>query len=37
MSAACSGAPDGVPVRGNAGAFRASEWLSLAAAPTWRC
>ena len=35
MSAACSGAPDGVPVRGNAGAFRASEWLSLAAAPTF--
>ena len=35
MSAACSGAPDGEPVRGNAGAFRAAEWLSLAAAPTF--
>ena len=35
MSATCSGAPDGGPVRGNAGAFRAAEWLSLAAAPTF--
>ncbi|MES2600985.1 MAG: hypothetical protein V4602_09275 [Pseudomonadota bacterium] len=35
MSEACSGAPDGGPVRRNAGAFRAGEWLSLAAAPTF--
>lgn len=35
MSATCSGAPDGGPVRRNAGAFRAAEWLSLAAAPTF--
>lgn len=35
MSAACSGAPEGGPVRGNAGAFRAAEWLGLAAAPTF--
>ena len=35
MSATCSGAPDGGPVRRNASAFRAAEWLSLAAAPTF--
>jgi len=35
MSEACSGAPDGGPVRRNASAFRAAEWLSLAAAPTF--
>ena len=35
MRATCSDAPDGGPVRGNAGAFRAAEWLSLAAAPTF--
>lgn len=33
MSEACSGAPDGGPVRRNAGAFGAAESLSLAAAP----
>jgi hypothetical protein len=35
MSDICSGAPDSRPVCGNAGAFRAAEWLSLAAAPTF--
>lgn len=35
MSATCSGAPDGRPLRRNASAFRAAEWLSLAAAPTF--
>lgn len=35
MSATCSGAPDGRRLRRSAGAFRAAEWLSLAAAPTF--
>jgi hypothetical protein len=35
MSAACSFAPNGGPVRRNAGARRAAAWLSLAAAPTF--
>jgi hypothetical protein len=35
MTAACSGAPVGGPVRPNAGALRAAEWLSLAATPTF--
>ena len=35
MSATCSDAPDNRPLRRNAGAFRAAEWLSLAAAPTF--
>lgn len=35
MSATCSGAPSGRPLRRNAYAFRATGWLSLAAAPTF--
>jgi hypothetical protein len=35
MSEACSGASDSGPVRRNAVALRAAEWLSLAAAPTF--
>lgn len=35
MTEACSGAPDGEPVRRNAGALRPADWLYLAAAPTF--
>ena len=35
MSEACSARPDGGSTRGGAAAFRAAEWLSLAAAPTF--
>lgn len=35
MSATCSGAFDGKPLRRNAHTFRAAGWLSLAAAPTF--
>jgi hypothetical protein len=35
MSGARSAGPDGGPTRRSAAAFRAAEWLSLAAAPTF--
>ena len=35
MSEVCSARPDGGLTRGTAAAFRAAEWLSLAAAPTF--
>jgi hypothetical protein len=35
MSEACSAGPDGGSTRRSVAAFRAAEWLSLAAAPTF--